>query len=80
MPSVPLCQSVPDGEIMPKRLYPCRFDTPIDIGRLQRFVTDFEQQLGWKFINPVLKRSAKSPLLAGSCRIAGQCDTDKPGL
>ncbi|STP75121.1 putative oxidoreductase [Escherichia coli] len=24
MPRCRLCQSVPDGEIMPKRLYPCR--------------------------------------------------------
>lgn len=39
-------------------------DTPIDIGRLQRFVTDLNNKLGWKFISPVLKRSAKSRLLA----------------
>ncbi|MFP1452333.1 hypothetical protein ACLB1N_13415 [Escherichia coli] len=39
-------------------------DAPIDIGRLQRFVTDFDNKPGWKFISPVLKRSAKSRLLA----------------
>ena len=37
MPRCRLCQSVPDGEIMPKRLYRAGVDAPIDIGRLQRF-------------------------------------------
>ncbi len=54
-------------------------DTPIDIGRLQRFVLILNNKLGWKFINPVLKRSQSRHYWRGSCRIAGQCDTDNQG-
>ncbi|MCL0154867.1 NAD(P)-binding protein, partial [Klebsiella pneumoniae] len=38
-------------------------DTPIDIGRLQRFVTDFEQQTGMEIYQPGTKMLGKVAII-----------------
>lgn len=48
---------------MPKRLYTCGVDAPIDIGRLQRFVTDFEQQTGMEIYQPGTKTLGKVAII-----------------
>lgn len=39
-------------------------DKPIDIARLQRFITDFEQQTAMQIYQPGVKHTGKSRLLA----------------
>ena len=57
-------QSVPTEKLCQSGCTRAGVDTPIDIGRLQRFVTDFEQQTGMEIYQPGTKTLGKSRLLA----------------
>jgi dihydropyrimidine dehydrogenase (NAD+) subunit PreT len=46
-------------------------DTPIDIGRLQRFVTDFEQQTGMEIYQPGTKTLGKVAIIGAGPAVAG---------
>lgn len=43
----------------------CGIDKPIDIGRIQRYVTDFEETLGMKILNKPEKKLGKSVAVVG---------------
>ncbi len=53
----------PTERLLPKRLSVAGVDAPIDIGRLQRFVTDFEQQIGMEIYQPGTKTLGKVAII-----------------
>ncbi|MFO6426677.1 hypothetical protein ACLBOM_14900 [Escherichia coli] len=82
MPSVPFCARVcPTEKLCQSGCTRAGVDTPIDIGRLQRFVTDFEQQTGMVIDQPGMKTLGKVAIIGvGPAGLQASVTLKQPGL